>query len=117
MTIDDYILAQEEAAQPVLRAVCAVIRAHVGEAQERMSWQMPTWWRGRNLIHFAAQKKHVGIYPGPEAVEAFTAELDEKGFKHSKGAIQMPYGREDLELLGRIAAWCGKHNGKNLNRE
>ena len=112
MTIDDYILAQEEAAQPVLQAVCAVIRAHVGEAQERMSWQMPTWWRGRNLIHFAAQKKHVGIYPGPEAVEAFTPELDEKGFKHSKGAIQMPYGREDLELLGRIAAWCGKHNGK-----
>ena len=41
----------------------------------------------------------------------FTPELDEKGYKHSKGAIQMPYGKVDLELLGRIAAWCGRHNG------
>ena len=110
MTIDDYILAQEEASQPVLQAVCAVIRAHVGEAQERMSWQMPTWWRRHNLIHFAAQKKHVGIYPGPEAVEEFLPELDEKGYRHSKGAIQMPYDKVDPELLGRIAAWCGQHN-------
>lgn len=35
---------------------------------------------------------------------------DEKGFRHSKGAIQMPYGKVDFELLGRIAAWCGKQD-------
>jgi len=108
MTIDDYILAQDKAIQPELRAVRDTIRARVGEAEERMSWQMPTWWRGHNLIHFSAQKHHVGIYPGPEAVEAFLPELDEKGYKHSKGAIRMPYGKVDLELLGRIAAWCGR---------
>jgi uncharacterized protein YdhG (YjbR/CyaY superfamily) len=108
MTIDDYILAQDKAIQPELRAVRDTIRARVGEAEERMSWQMPTWWRGHNLIHFAAQKQHVGVYPGPEAVEAFLPELDEKGDKHSKGAIRMPYGRVDLELLGRIAAWRGR---------
>ena len=108
MTIDEYILAQDEAVQPILREVCETIRANVGKAEERLSWQMPTWRRRDNLIHFAAQKKHVGIYPGPEAVELFTPELDEKGYKHSKGAIQMPYGKVDFELLGRIAAWCGK---------
>ena len=110
MTIEDYILAQEEALQPVLRDVCSTIRAAVGEAEERISWQMPTWRRGHNLIHFAAQKRHLGIYPGPEAVEAFREELDEKGYRYSKGAIQMPYDRVDRELLGRIAAWCGIHN-------
>ena len=111
MTIDEYIAAQDETIQPILRAVCETIRLNIGAAEERMSWQMPTWHRGHNLIHFAAQKKHVGIYPGPEAVEVFLSELDAKGYKHSKGAIQMPYGRVDLELLGRIAAWCGGHNG------
>ena len=110
MTIEEYILAQEAALQPVLRDVCGTIRASVGEAEERISWQMPTWRRGHNLIHFAAQKRHVGIYPGPEAVEAFRKELDEKGYRYSKGAIQMPYDRVDRELLGRIAAWCGTHN-------
>ena len=112
MTIDEYILAQDEAVQPVLREVCQTIRASVGEAEERMSWQMPTWRRRYNLIHFAAQKKHVGIYPGPEAVETFLPELDEKGYRHSKGAAQMPYDKVDLELLGRIAAWCGAHNAE-----
>lgn len=110
MTIDEYILAQDAAVQAELRDVCRVIRTQIGQAEERMSWQMPTWRRGHNLIHFAAQKKHVGIYPGSEAVEVFLPELDEKGYRHSKGAIQMPYGRVDLEFLGRIAAWCGKHN-------
>ena len=110
MTIDEYILAQDEAVQPILQEVCHTIRLNIGEAEERLSWQMPTWRRRYNLIHFAAQKKHVGIYPGPEAVEFFTPELDEKGYKHSKGAIQMPYDRVDRELLGRIAAWCGIHN-------
>lgn len=110
MTIDEYILAQDEAVQPILREVCETIRLNIGQAEERLSWQMPTWKRRSNLIHFAAQKKHVGIYPGPEAVELFTPELDDKGYKHSKGAIRMPYGRVDLELLGRIAAWCGKQN-------
>lgn len=110
MTIDEYILAQDEAVQPILREVCETIRLNIGQAEERLSWQMPTWKRRSDLIHFAAQKKHVGIYPGPEAVELFTPELDDKGYKHSKGAIRMPYGRVDLELLGRIAAWCGKQN-------
>lgn len=110
MTIEDYILAQDAAMQPVLRDVCGAIRASVGEAEECISWQMPTWRRGHNLIHFAAQKRHVGIYPGPEAVAAFREELDAKGYKHSKGAIQMTYDRVDTELLGRIAAWCGRHN-------
>ena len=110
MTIDEYILAQEEAVRPVLRNVCAVLRAALPDAEKRMSWQMPTFWKDHNLIHFAAQKKHVGIYPAPAAEAAILPELDEKGYKHSKGAIQMPYDRVDTELLERLARWCGEHN-------
>ena len=110
MTIEEYILAQEEAVRPVLRRVYALLRAQLPQAEERMSWQMPTFWKNHNLIHFAAQTKHVGIYPGAEAVEEFLPELDQKGFKHSKGAIQMPYDRVDEDLLERLARWCGEHN-------
>ena len=31
---------------------------------------MPTYWKGRNIIHFAASKKHLGIYPGDKATAA-----------------------------------------------
>ena len=74
-TIDAYIAMQDEAVQPRLREVCELLRAALPEAQERMSWSMPTYWKGRNLIHFAASKKHLGLYPGGEATAVFAEEL------------------------------------------
>lgn len=72
---------------------------------------MPTWWKGHNIIHFAAAKKHIGIYPGPAAVEHFVGELTKCGLKFSKGAIQIPYGDPlPLDLIAKIARWCGEHN-------
>lgn len=40
---------------------------------------MPTYWKGHNIVHFAASKKHIGLYPGPAAVEEFAEAL--KGYK------------------------------------
>jgi uncharacterized protein YdhG (YjbR/CyaY superfamily) len=68
---------------------------------------MPTYWKGHNIIHFAAAKKHIGLYPGPEAVERFADKLEEAGCKYSKGSIQIPYSDElPLDLISAIAAWC-----------
>lgn len=70
---------------------------------------MPTYWEKQNLIQFAAFKKHIGLYPGPEAVEAFGGRLKE--YKTSKGAIQLPYDKPlPLELISEIARWCEKGN-------
>ena len=66
-TIDEYIAAQDEAVQPRLREVRELLRTAIPEAEERISWSMPTYWKGRNIIHFAASKKHLGLYPGGEA--------------------------------------------------
>ena len=110
MTIDEYIHAQPEELRPVLLSVYRAIAAALPEAEERMSWQMPTFWNGHNLIHFAPAKNHAGLYPGPEAMEAVRGELEEKGLRFSKGAIRFPYGKIDLDLIGRIAAWCGENN-------
>jgi uncharacterized protein YdhG (YjbR/CyaY superfamily) len=106
-TIDEYILAQDEAVRGQLQLVRETIRAELPEAKEKISWSMPTYWQGRNILHFAAAKKHVGLYPGAAAVEHFAEKLDEKGYKHSKGAIQIPWSGElPLELIAEIAAWC-----------
>ena len=106
-TIDEYILAQDEAVRGQLQLVRETIRAELPEAKEKISWSMPTYWQGRNILHFAAAKKHVGLYPGAAAVEHFAEKLDGKGYKHSKGAIQIPWSGElPLELIAEIAAWC-----------
>lgn len=104
-TIDDYISSQPEEIQQNLMEVRNAIRGAIPEAQERISWSMPTYWKGHNIIQFAGFKKHIGLYPGPEAVEAFSEKLKE--YKTSKGTIQFPHNKPlPLELIGEIAKWC-----------
>lgn len=104
-TVDQYIAGQPEYARPYLEQVRDAIRKAVPEAVEKISWSMPTYRKGHNLIQFAAAKEHIGLYPGPEAVEAFKERLKE--YKTSKGTIRIPYGDPlPLELIGEIARWC-----------
>lgn len=104
-TIDAYILSQPEEVQQYLRAVRDTICAALPEAEERIAWSMPTFWKGHNIIQFAGFKKHVGLYPGPEAVRAFSGRLE--GYKTSKGTIQLPYDSPvPKELIADIARWC-----------
>lgn len=106
-TIDDYILAQDESIRGQLQRVRGAIRKELPDAAEKIAWSMPTWWNGYNIIHFAANKKHIGLYPGPEAVLFFAEKLDQAGWKYSKGSIQIPYSDElPLDLISEIAAWC-----------
>ena len=110
-TIDEYIAAQDEAVRPKLNEVRAILRSALPDAQERISWSMPTYWKGQNLIHFAASKKHIGIYPGGEATTVFAEEL--AGIDVSKGTIRLPYDKElPAELIKKIAVWCREKYGK-----
>ena len=106
-TVDEYILTQDEQIRSQLEKVREVLLDRLPGATEKISWSMPTYWKGHNIIHFAAQKKHIGLYPGPEAVVYFSDKLDQAGLKYSKGAIQIPCtGELPLELIAQIADWC-----------
>ena len=112
-TIDEYILSQDEAIRGHLTSVRNVLRAGLPDAVEKISWSMPTLWKGQNIIHFAAAKKHIGLYPGPEAVEQFSEEFKKAGCKTSKGAIQIPYSDDlPLDLIARIARGSYERNAK-----
>ena len=90
-----------------IRQLCLIreaLKEALPEAEERISWSMPTYWKEHNILHFASSKKHIGLYPGPEAVVEFSQEL--KNYKTDKGTIRIPYGKVDTELIKRIAIWC-----------
>ena len=111
MTIPEYISEQDPAVQLRLNAIYDTIRGAIPDAEERLSWGMPTFWKGRNIIHFAVAKHHIGLYPGPDAVEVFADRLKE--YKTSKGAIQLPNKKElPLELIADIARWSFEKNRK-----
>ena len=102
--VDQYIAAQTDQARPLLEAIRATIRAAAPQASEKMSYQMPTFWQGRNLIHYAAFTHHIGLYPGAEAVAVFADRLTD--YRTSKGTIQLPYSRPiDYQLISDIVAW------------
>lgn len=103
--IDEYIALQDEQAQPRLQAIREAIHSAIPDAQERISWSMPTFWDGRNVIQFAASKHHIGLYPGPEAVEQFQGRLTD--YETSKGTIRLPHQKPlPLEVIADIAKWC-----------
>lgn len=111
MTIREYIDSQDESIQPRLNALYDTIRTAIPEAEERLSWGMPTFWKDRNILHFAPAKSHIGLYPGAEAVAFFAPRLTE--YKTSKGAIQFSNNRElPLELVAEIALWSWETNRK-----
>lgn len=103
-TIDEYISSQDEERQGDLRLVRETLRSALPEAEERISWSMPTYWKGHNILHFAAAKNHIGFYPGSEAVAEFAEDL--KKYKTEKGTIRIPYGNVDIALIANIAKWC-----------
>jgi uncharacterized protein YdhG (YjbR/CyaY superfamily) len=85
-TVDEYIAAQPSQVQPRLHELRAVIRAAVPDAQELISYGMPTYRRGGSRVHFAAAKTHCALYGG--AIDAVTDEL--RGYRTIKGTVQFP---------------------------
>jgi uncharacterized protein YdhG (YjbR/CyaY superfamily) len=80
------------------------VRAEAPDATERLSYGMPTWHQRENLIHLGVATRHIGVYPGPEAITAFAADLS--AFKTSKGAIQLPHDAAlPVDLIRRIVRW------------
>jgi uncharacterized protein YdhG (YjbR/CyaY superfamily) len=109
-TIDEYIATFPEATQKILEEVRATIKACAPEAEEKISYQMPTFFLKGNLIHFAAWKDHIGIYPTPSGTEAFREEISI--YESAKGSIKLPIDQPmPLELIGKIVRF---RVGENL---
>jgi uncharacterized protein YdhG (YjbR/CyaY superfamily) len=105
-TIDEYIARFPDAVRQRLETVRSAIRAVLPDAEEKISWQMPTFYQKGNLIHFAAASKHIGIYPGAAAIAKFAPEFERLGLLYSKGAVRLPMNREmPLDLVARMAAF------------
>jgi uncharacterized protein YdhG (YjbR/CyaY superfamily) len=108
-TIDEYILQCPSEIQETLQTLRKVIKESEPEAEEKISWQMPTFVLHGNLVHFAAFKNHIGLYPGPNAIEAFKNEIS--GYKSSKGAVQFPIGKPmPYELISRMVKFSALEN-------
>ena len=111
-SIDEYIATFPEEIQKILEELRAVIKAAAPKAEEKISYQMPTFTlNGGNLVHFAAFKKHIGFYPTPSGTEAFQKELSV--YKGAKGSVQFPLDKPmPLKLIRKIVKFRVAENSK-----
>ncbi len=100
-SIDEYIAAFPEEIQTILEEIRATIQASAPDAEEKFSYQMPTFALKGNLVHFAAFKNHIGFYPTPSGTEAFKEEIAR--YQGAKGSIRFPLDEPmPLDLIARI---------------
>lgn len=88
-TVEEYFSLFDGDIRQKLIAIRATILSVDPTLEEKLSWNMPTYFKNVNIIHFAANKNHIGIYPASKAIVKFENKL--KMYKTSKGAIQIPY--------------------------
>ncbi len=110
-SIDEYIAAFPEHIQALLQQVRATVHTAAPDAEEAISYGMPTFKLKGNLVHFAAFKKHIGFYPVPSGIEAFKQEL--AAYKGAKGSVQFPIDKPlPLDLISRIVTFRVAENLK-----
>ena len=88
-TIDEYISTFPEATQDLLQELRRRILAVLPDAEERISYQIPTFAvDGQYVIYIAGWKHHVSIYPIPDGDAALDADL--APYRSGQGTIKLP---------------------------
>jgi uncharacterized protein YdhG (YjbR/CyaY superfamily) len=108
-SVNEYIATHPKAVQTMLRRVRATIRRAVPNAEEVISYQIPTYkLYGRSVVYFAGWKQHYSLYPiTTRLVAAFRHDL--APYKVTKGTIRFPLSQPVPEtLIGRIAKFLAK---------
>ncbi len=111
-TVDDYIAAAPETEQFVLKRLRQIIKATAPEAEETISYQIPTYKFHGPLVHFASFKNHNSFIVVKKSIlEKFKKEL---GDFHTSGTTIHFTSENPLPegLVKKIVKERMKHNEK-----
>ena len=115
-SIDEYIATFPVETQKILKKIRATIKTAAPEAEEKISYQMPTFDLKGNLVHFAAFKNHIGFYPTPSGIEKFKKEL--AVYEGAKGSVQFPLDKPiPYDLISKIVKFRVKENLAKAKKE
>ncbi len=115
-SIDEYIESFPKETQEILTKLRVVIKDAAPNAEEKISYRMPTFYQKGNLVHFAAYKKHIGFYPAPSGIQAFKNELS--AYKGAKGSVQFPIDKPmPYQLIDKIVRFRVAENLRKANEK
>ena len=100
-TIAEYIAGYPKDVRGILKKIRATIRAAAPNAEESISYGIPTFKIDGARIYFAAFKNHIGVYPVTPDVKAKLKELSR--YKGGKGTVRFPLDKPiPYALIRRI---------------
>ena len=108
-SVDEYIATYPPEVQDVLQLVRRAIGKAVPQAEEGISYQIPTFkLDGSYVVYFAGWKQHYSLYPASrQLVAAFKDEL--APYEVNKGTIRFPLSKAvPVRLIGGIAKFLAK---------
>jgi uncharacterized protein YdhG (YjbR/CyaY superfamily) len=113
-TVEEYIKTFPKDIQTILEKLRQTIHETAPEAVETISYQMPTFkLNGKNLVHFAVFKEHIGFYPTPSGIDSF--EKDLAPYRTGKGTLQFPLDKPiPFDLVKKVVIFRVK---ENLNKK
>ena len=102
--IDAYIAGFPDDVQAILVETRARLHAAVPGGEERIRYGMPAiMLGGRYAIHFAAWKKHLGLYPVPELSPALEQRL--APLRSGADSVNLVYSEPiPYDLIEQVAA-------------
>ena len=103
-TVDDYIAGFGDEQRVMLETVRAVIHRSVPGGDEKVRYGMPAIMLGGSYaIHFAAWKKHLGLYPIPTLDDSLEARV--APYRTGEDSVNFPYNRPiPYDLIEEVAA-------------
>jgi uncharacterized protein YdhG (YjbR/CyaY superfamily) len=108
-SIDEYHDSFEGDTRKLLDELREIVKNAAPEAEEVISYNMPSFRLNGVLVYYAAHKEHIGFYPTSSPIRVFADEL--AGYKTSKGAIQFPKSQPiPAELVTKIVQYRQMEN-------
>ena len=95
-SIDEYIASFSPEVRAILERIRLTVKSAAPDAQETISYGMPTFTLNGALVHFAAFKEHIGFYPpvrgDAKLAKALSIYAGEKGNLRFPLNQPIPYG-------------------------
>ena len=115
--IDEYIATFPEDVQKIMKQLRETIKAAAPQAEEKISYQMPTFTlNGTYLVYFAGWKTHIAFYGAPRGNAEFKEDLS--AYETGRGTLKFPLHKPmPFDLVTKIVKFRIAENLKRTDKK
>ena len=116
-SIDEYIATFPEDVQKIMKQLREAIKAAAPQAEEKISYQMPTFTlNGTYLVYFAGWKTHIAFYGAPRGNAEFKEDLS--AYESGAGTLKFPFDKPmPYGLITKIVKFRAAENLKRADKK